>query len=285
MRIGPIGALYRKSDPDILGKVAFESSLVTHANIIAAAVSYAIAYCVYCFVNGRDDTYVREHLPKAVMIQENAFHKNMISKKKSKSVEIVQESELWKVNFEYQNATSTNLQILFDYVDTFVKEGKVVDIDSIRELISQSSRPYLAPGFTKAQPNQGFGLLGGLHAIVLSTLPDIEPHNILCSIIKMGYDTDTVGAIAGSILGARFGTQWIPIQRFIDQIRLEAYADRLVLQIAPQENGTELFLRERALSMADGSYKQQLVSRYTNNDAKNKSKRNYKRGGRKQKNY
>jgi len=190
------------------------------------------------------------------------------------------------VNFEHQNATSTNLQILFDYVDTFVKEGKVVDIDGVRELISRSSRPYLAPGFTKAQPNQGFGLLGGLHAIILSTLPDITPHHTLCSIINMGYDTDTVGAIAGSILGARFGTQWIPIQRFIDQIRLEAYADRLVLQIPPQESGTELFLRERSLTIADGSYKQQLVSRYTTkNDVKNKSKSYYKRGGRKQKNY
>jgi hypothetical protein len=69
----------------------------------------------------------------------------------------------------------------------------------------------------------------------------------------LGYDTDTVAAIwcahypspgltalhsvvallthlvcSGSVLGARFGTGWIPMHRLLERERLETYAEALV---------------------------------------------------------
>lgn len=43
--------------------------------------------------------------------------------------------------------------------------------------------------------------------------------------IRQGYDTDTVGAICGTVLGARFGTAWIPTHRLADGSRLGRWAD------------------------------------------------------------
>ncbi|WP_375767951.1 ADP-ribosylglycohydrolase family protein [Archangium gephyra] len=36
------------------------------------------------------------------------------------------------------------------------------------------------------------------------------PGAVLADIIQQSYDTDTVAAIAGGVLGARFGSGWVP---------------------------------------------------------------------------
>jgi hypothetical protein len=56
----------------------------------------------------------------------------------------------------------------------------------------------------------------------------MEPQEVLLSIIREGFDTDTVAAIAGSILGARFGTDWIPADRLADGGRIGRYADAMI---------------------------------------------------------
>jgi ADP-ribosylglycohydrolase len=50
----------------------------------------------------------------------------------------------------------------------------------------------------------------------MALLPNIDPQQVLSEICRMGYDTDTVAAICGTVLGARFGVSWIPIRRFLD---------------------------------------------------------------------
>ena len=102
----------------------------------------------------------------------------------------------------------------------------------LRARISEIARPSLAAGFTRAHPNQGYALLGGSHALVMALRPDIEPQAALAEIVQQGYDTDTVAAICGSILGARFGCGWIPVDRLVDHDRLTAYADALVQAMA-----------------------------------------------------
>ena len=97
----------------------------------------------------------------------------------------------------------------------------------LRNRISEGARPSLAAGFTRAHPNQGYALLGGSHALAMALRPDCEPQAALAEIVQQGYDTDTVAAICGSILGARFGCAWIPIGRLLDSNRLIAYADAL----------------------------------------------------------
>lgn len=64
--------------------------------------------------------------------------------------------------------------------------------------------------------NQGFSALGGIHGLTMALLPDIHPQQVLSEIVVLGYDVDTVGAICGTVLGARFGTSWIPKDRLLD---------------------------------------------------------------------
>lgn len=59
--------------------------------------------------------------------------------------------------------------------------------------------------------------------------PDFE--TILVEVVKAGGDTDTNGAVAGAVAGARIGTAGIPerwLQNIRDTNRLETFADRLL---------------------------------------------------------
>jgi hypothetical protein len=97
----------------------------------------------------------------------------------------------------------------------------------------------------------------------MALLPDItDPQATLSSIVSLGYDTDTVGAIgtflciypfpndlifsAGTVLGARFGTSWIPKERFLDLERLNQYADALVTRNKSQVEDLQSYLKAEA---------------------------------------
>lgn len=110
----------------------------------------------------------------------------------------------------------------------------------------------------KACVNQGFCLLGGIHSIVIALLPerasiilhahsskallqqskysnsmnfnDIPfPELLLYSVTTNGFDTDTVGAISGYMLGARFGrSSWMLHQScLVDFERIEQYGKKI----------------------------------------------------------
>jgi hypothetical protein len=67
-------------------------------------------------------------------------------------------------------------------------------------------------------------------SLAMALRPEIQPQAALGEIVQRGYDTDTVAAICGSLLGARFGCAWIPVERLLDCGRLTAYADALVMR-------------------------------------------------------
>lgn len=96
----------------------------------------------------------------------------------------------------------------------------------------------------------------------MALLPDIDPQEILTEIVNLGYDTDTVGAIAGSILGARFGCDWIPLDRLKDLERLERYAKALVTQSNDIETSEEFFKAEMTWTKLERGTKKELVSKW-----------------------
>ncbi len=124
--------------------------------------------------------------------------------------------------------------------------------DVLRGRISATARPSLAPGFTRAHPNQGYALLGGAHALVMALRPDIEPRTTLAEVIQQGYDT--VAAICGGILGARFGCGWIPVGRLADKERLLAYADALVNRRDLPETMQAFLVREAQLTAEERAF-------------------------------
>jgi hypothetical protein len=83
---------------------------------------------------------------------------------------------------------------------------------------------------------------------------DIEPQVALTEIVQQGYDTDTVGAICGSLLGARFGCGWIPVKRLIDRDRLLAYADALVTRDGLPEDMPAFLAREAELTAEERAF-------------------------------
>ena len=83
------------------------------------------------------------------------------------------------------------------------------DLEALRECIVRCAQPHLGPKFSRANPNAGVALLGGVHALAVALADGIEPRAALESVSKMGQDADLVAALCGALLGARFGSDWI----------------------------------------------------------------------------
>ena len=88
--------------------------------------------------------------------------------------------------------------------------------------------------------------------------PDIQPQAALGEIVQRGYDTDTVAAICGSLLGTCFGCAWIPIERLLDCRRLTAYADALVMRSGLTQDTPEFLRRVAQLTTNEQTFQTQL---------------------------
>lgn len=212
MRIAPLGALYRDDHPR-LARVAMESSFCTHGDIRAGALAFAIAHAAYELVEGRTAAEVRADLPAAVAFTEREW---------------LEGHGDWVIDRTAGHLVSRSLERIF--------AAGLSQPEQVQAMVSELGRPHLAKGFTRAHPNQGFVLLGGLHGLVMALTMDAEPGGILAEIVRLGFDTDTVAAICGGLLGARHGTDWVPVDRLGDRHRLQRYADALVERQGPPED-------------------------------------------------
>lgn len=237
MRVAPLGALFRDREEE-LAKVAMESSLVTHGDIRAGALAFAIAQTTALLINGTPVSEVRRRLAGDV----DAVETDWLNAQRG-----------WGMDRSAGHIVSETIALILGQ--------EFPDFDSLRQAISQASRPHLAAGFIKAHPNQGFVLLGGLHALVMGLWPECAPNDLLSEMIRQGYDTDTVAAICGGVLGARYGTGWIPLDRLRDRKRLEAYADALVSRDAPPENRETFVEKEYDLTLAEKQFQVDIVGR------------------------
>jgi ADP-ribosylglycohydrolase len=93
----------------------------------------------------------------------------------------------------------------------------------------------------------------------MALLPDVAPMESLSEIVRQGYDTDTVAAICGAVLGARLGMRWIPSERFADRERLEAYTDAIVEASALPEDRNEFLRREAELTRLEVDFQSDLA--------------------------
>lgn len=232
MRAGPLGALL---DGDALRDTVFASSLITHGDIRAAAIAYAVAWTVRRLVDGGAVETIRAELPAAVAAGEAAW---------------LAPRDGWTHDRSAGHQVSAGLEALL--------AEPIGDPAELRARISHHAGPHLAEGFTQAHPNQGFALLGGAHGLLMALRDDIAPGPTLAEIVRQGYDTDTVAAIAGSVLGARFGASWIPVDRLIDGPRIACWADALVSGEAP-ESRADCLAAEAALTAAERRYSAEWV--------------------------
>ncbi|MCW8129585.1 MAG: ADP-ribosylglycohydrolase family protein [Planctomycetota bacterium] len=240
MRIAPLGTRYA-CEPNTLAQAAMESSLVTHGDIRAAALAYAVARAAALFVQGVTPHDVLGTLHEDVLQAERAW--------------LDGHSE-WTIDRTAGTLVSDALREL--------RTTPLSDHAALRERLSQRARPHLADGFTRAHPNQGFVLLGGMHALAMAFDPELnDPQAALAEIVRLGFDTDTVAAICGGLLGARFGTGWIPTERLLDRARLEAYADALAEDREPPENQFTCLEKEAAWTFQEKEFQKTLQSNDT----------------------
>jgi ADP-ribosylglycohydrolase len=235
MRIAPIGALYR-DDPVRLAEVALESSFCTHGDIRAGALAYAIAFTASALIAGQPAAEIRTELPAIVAAREKEWLDGHAE---------------WKID---RMAGPLVSRCLSEFFATNLEEP-----EQIRAKVSELARPHLAKGFSRAHPNQGFVLLGGLHGLVMALTAADDAGSVLAEIIRQGFDTDTVAAICGGLLGARLGTGWIPLDRLRDRRRLERYASALVERKEAPED-LETFTRcEADWTRAEAAYQKSIA--------------------------
>ncbi|WP_169713668.1 ADP-ribosylglycohydrolase family protein [Paludifilum halophilum] len=225
MRVGPLGALFCKpEEQERLLRSVLESSLATHADGRAAIFAAVVAGAVAGFVRGESREESLKSLPRYA--------------EEAEAFVTLLKQEGWKV----ENSTmllSGPLREAIQWADE--------PVETMRENISNRARPQLQKGFTRAHPNQGFVLLGGLHGLLMAHRREADPRETLLSIIREGFDTDTVAAIAGTVLGARFGVDWVPDHRLVDKERIGGYAESLFTREVPETMDT-FIRRERQLT-------------------------------------
>jgi ADP-ribosylglycohydrolase len=238
MRIGPLGALFW-DDPEHLGRAVMESSLVTHGDVRAGAFAYAVSRAAAALVAGQGPSQVRAELPGRVAEREAEWLAGHAD---------------WAIDRTAGHLISRCLTEFF--------AGPLTPPEQVRQRISELARPHLADGFTRAHPNQGFVLLGGLHGLAAGLAEPADPARILSEIVAQGYDTDTVAAISGSLLGARLGCDWIPRNRLLDRERLEAYAESLVRRQGGPEGREEFLRREADWTRREAEYQAALSSAF-----------------------
>lgn len=228
MRSAVVGALFH-AEPERLAQVSLESAAVTHGDIRAIALSFAVAFAAGRFVQGASAASLRAELPDAVAAAESTW---------------LTQREGWSLARGAGHQLSDTLRPLLAKLPAEPLE--------VAARVLELGFDKLDPGAPPPHPNHAFALLGGHFALGIALRDDVEPYTALRDVVRLGEDTDTVAAIAGGLLGARFGHVWVPKTQLVDVDHLAAWAEALVTRVAPESVDTllgheaELTERERA---------------------------------------
>lgn len=228
MRTAVLGGLYA-DDAATLARVASESAAVSHGDVRAVALSFAVAFAAGRFVAGASAAEVRRELADAVEAEETAW---------------LEGRSEWTLARDAGHQLSQTLRPLL----AALPAGALDVATKVLEL----GFDKLDPGAPKPHPNHAFALLGGNFALGMALRDEVEPMTALRDIVRLGEDTDTVAAIAGGLLGARFGDAWVPKAQVVDAKNVGAWADAVVTKQAPQsrdallDHEAELTEHERA---------------------------------------
>lgn len=208
MRIAPAAIVYHRN-LNQLRKVVAEQSAMTHADIRVITLAYTVAYVTAQFINGVSREDILKKLPGEIF----DFEDFVLEKYKDR--DMVTEGE--------HDVSMTLSYVLVKDIDR---------TDYIRERILD----MLATD----------SLAGGIHAIIMGMQTKVDPNEQILSICRLG-STDTVAAITGTILGARFGDEWMDTHIMIDEKRINAYADSFIID-KPCESVEEFIEKVKAHS-------------------------------------
>jgi len=236
MRIAPLGALFA-GQPERLSNVALESSRVTHAEPCAIAGAFAIACACAALVRGIEVADLRRELVAEV----RGFERQILAPALGEEGTV--------------GTFSDALQVALD--------PSHKDLAASRAALCGHGRILMTAELqhSPVTPNHPFAPIGCTHALSAALWPAGDPQALLGEVIRQGGDTDTIGAMAGAILGARFGWDWIPVERLRDREMLLAYAEALSDGGLPESEGAFL-QREAAYSAEERKFSRACMARF-----------------------
>ncbi|OGP61054.1 MAG: hypothetical protein A2V67_03665 [Deltaproteobacteria bacterium RBG_13_61_14] len=190
MRVAPVG-LYYADESDALLSAAVKQALVTHRDPRALALAAAVAFAVAQGASGAWD-----RLPPGERIKlltewtgeaEKAIEREFIGFIPVEAFDMFGRVRACVENFRYYRE---------------MERGQVW-----KQLVAEANRHFPAHQIT--EPGDPFALAGGMSALFVGVTANSFEDGLL-EVIHLGKDTDTMGAIAGGILGARLGEEAIP---------------------------------------------------------------------------
>jgi len=190
MRTAPVGLYYADQQEELV-PAAVKQGLVTHRDPRALALAAAVAFAV-----ARGASGAWERLPPRDRIGE-----------------LVE----WVGRAEKQIETDFIARVPVQAMDMFgrVRSG----VENFRhylemerkqvwnQVVNEANRHF--PNHKITEPGDAFALAGGISALFVGVAAESFEDGVI-EIIALGKDTDTMGAIAGGILGGRFGEEAIP---------------------------------------------------------------------------
>ena len=214
---------------------AAEVSLATHGELSTAVMSMALMEVLSHATNHGGDVMPLSSLISKVQHWEGALLGSNLP---------------WTV----QRGSSEDLSIR---LDAYQAEQKAATIDIAEALVRLGKVDVNAErykGLNKIDATTTY-----LHAFLSALYRSEEPQAILGSVVAHGGDAGPAGAIAGAILGARYGRDWIPMECFVNPERIQSYADALI-EGRQAEAFPEFSENERSLTRTTEAFRRDLLA-------------------------
>jgi len=171
MRISPVGLVYRNASPEVLREAAVDAIISSHCHLQSIDGALAIALCVQYVFNCGDFDYA--YLIELLM-------DNMKTDEMKKAI-----------------------QSVADGFEAFLKLS-LQDADQITDYDLQFLQKM---GWLTFQ-------IKAIEAVPLVLYALLRwrktPEQCAINVVNLGGDNDTTGAMVGAVLGAMYGTSWIP---------------------------------------------------------------------------
>ncbi len=232
MRIAPVG-LYLHGDESAVEDAAIRFSLLTHHDPRGIGAALAVAHAVALLVEGSDSEAVAEALPELVRQGEE---------KLVESYGEYLEKEIGIDRLHYFSNALKSLAVL-------VRESN----DSLARSSIINEANNCDPDGKIAHAQIGFAPA----SVVMSLYLALSASSLrigLENAINGGGDSDTVGAMVGALLGARFGLDAIP-EEWLDGLLAREFVQTRARALAAREvdwaNWEDLIESERAFTEAE----------------------------------
>jgi len=223
-------------DETRLCDVVYESTLVTHGDIRAAAAAHAVATATADLVRGVDPAQIRRTLATRVRDGEARWRPQAV----------------WAFNRDGVGRVADGIEALFG--------APLGGPETVRASVKALAEATWTEADGPLHINADHAVLAALHGVAMALRDDVSPDECLAEVVRQGGASSAAGAVCGALLGARFGTGWIASSRLSDGARLEGYAAALTDEATAQESREAFMAAEAEWTRRRGVFIEGMVA-------------------------